>query len=73
VRLWRTWRQGHSQALERLIAYNREDVLNLQFLAEVAYKGLTHLALTGKPPDSYALLGAELARPNFRFNSVKLV
>jgi len=67
VRLWRTWRQGHSQALERLIAYNREDVLNLQFLAEVAYKGLTHLALTGKPPDSYALLGAELARPNFRF------
>lgn len=50
VRLWRAWRRGNTRALERLVAYNREDVLNLRFLAEVAYRGLVHLALTGKTP-----------------------
>jgi uncharacterized protein YprB with RNaseH-like and TPR domain len=31
---------GDSRALERLIAYNREDCVNLERLAEVAYEGM---------------------------------
>lgn len=38
VRLWRAHRLGSDTALERLIAYNREDVVNLERLAEIAYK-----------------------------------
>ena len=51
VRLWRRWRrQKDEKALATLIAYNREDVLNLSLLAELAYSGLTYLTLTGKRP-----------------------
>ncbi len=51
VKLWRLWRRKRKlSALERLIAYNREDVLNLIPLAEIAYSGLTRLTLTGKIP-----------------------
>jgi uncharacterized protein YprB with RNaseH-like and TPR domain len=41
VLLWRRHRMfGDSRALERLIAYNREDCVNLERLAEVAYEGM---------------------------------
>lgn len=41
VLLWRRYeRLGDDAALERLIAYNREDVVNLERLAEVAYERL---------------------------------
>jgi uncharacterized protein len=42
VRLWNQFRQGDASALERLIRYNREDVVNLQTLMDYAYR--THLA-----------------------------
>lgn len=51
VRLWRCWKHRRDEeALTTLIAYNREDVLNLSLLAEIAYSGLTYLTLTGKRP-----------------------
>lgn len=41
VRLWRRYdRFGDDAALETLIAYNREDVVNLEHLAEYAYSHL---------------------------------
>lgn len=41
VLLWRRYIKGHDDsALDKLIAYNREDVVNLEKLAEVAYEGL---------------------------------
>ncbi len=51
VKLWCRWRKcGDGKALEKLIAYNREDVVNLLWLAELVYFGLTRLTLTGKIP-----------------------
>jgi uncharacterized protein YprB with RNaseH-like and TPR domain len=41
VKLWRRHIQlGDTRALDRLIAYNREDVVNLERLAEYAYENL---------------------------------
>ncbi len=40
VFLWRDYLRGRDAALERLIAYNREDVVSLERLAEIAYRGL---------------------------------
>ncbi len=41
VRLWRRYSAlGDEEALRTLIAYNREDVVNLERLAEYAYDGL---------------------------------
>ena len=41
VLLWRRYeRLGDDAALEKLIAYNREDVVNLERLAEIAYERL---------------------------------
>jgi uncharacterized protein YprB with RNaseH-like and TPR domain len=41
IRLWRRYTTlGDDQALETLIAYNREDVVNLEYLAGYAYKHL---------------------------------
>lgn len=37
VRLWREYQRGSDSAMEKLIAYNREDVVNLEKLAEIAY------------------------------------
>lgn len=37
VRLWREWRRGGRQSLETLLAYNREDVLNMETLLQIAY------------------------------------
>jgi len=41
VRLWREWRYGSKEALELLLRYNGEDVLNMAPLADLAYHGLT--------------------------------
>ena len=40
IRLWRQHQRGHRTALETLLAYNREDVVNLETLAEYAYNRL---------------------------------
>lgn len=40
IRLWRMHRYGSDTALDTLIAYNREDVVNLEKLAEFAYSRL---------------------------------
>lgn len=41
IRLWRRYTTFHDdRALETLVAYNREDVVNMVRLAEVAYDGL---------------------------------
>jgi uncharacterized protein YprB with RNaseH-like and TPR domain len=45
VQLWRQYRQGDDSALERLIAYNRDDVVNLERLAEIAYARLRQVTL----------------------------
>jgi uncharacterized protein len=37
VHLWREWQVGSSEALQRLIAYNAEDVNNMVPLARIAY------------------------------------
>ncbi len=34
VRLWRRYKQGNLEALETLIKYNIEDIVNLKFLLE---------------------------------------
>lgn len=55
VRLWREYRNGKDASLERLIAYNREDVVNLEHLAQVAYdrsRGLL-LAESGLAPGAF--------------------
>lgn len=38
IRLWREFQEGSKEALELLIAYNREDVVNMERLAEICYK-----------------------------------
>lgn len=40
VLLWKEWQRGHQAALEKLLTYNREDVVNMVPLAEIAYKKL---------------------------------
>jgi uncharacterized protein YprB with RNaseH-like and TPR domain len=40
VKMWRRWERGDRDALERLLTYNREDVVNMQPLAEIAYERL---------------------------------
>jgi len=37
VLLWRSWRRGQAEALERLIEYNRADTVNLFLIAERLY------------------------------------
>ena len=41
IRLWREHLRGNKSSLEQLIAYNREDVVNLEVLTRVAYDGLS--------------------------------
>jgi uncharacterized protein YprB with RNaseH-like and TPR domain len=38
VRMWRAWRAGNRWALNTLLAYNQEDVLNMEVLMETAYE-----------------------------------
>ena len=45
VRLWGEYEAGDEEALDRLVAYNLEDVVNLEPLAEFAYASLRELAL----------------------------
>ncbi|MCZ8138293.1 MAG: ribonuclease H-like domain-containing protein [Armatimonadota bacterium] len=40
IRLWYAAQRGREDALETLLAYNREDVANLKILAGIAYKQL---------------------------------
>jgi uncharacterized protein YprB with RNaseH-like and TPR domain len=47
VRLWRRWeRRGDKEAFERLMEYNRADVVNLQTLADIVYKRLWEKTFT---------------------------
>jgi uncharacterized protein YprB with RNaseH-like and TPR domain len=45
VRLWAEYEAGDDDALDTLIAYNREDVVNLEPLANFAYASLKALVL----------------------------
>ncbi|MBX3334576.1 MAG: ribonuclease H-like domain-containing protein [Nitrospira sp.] len=45
IRLWNSHRYGREGALERLIAYNREDVVNMETLAHIAYERLARQTL----------------------------
>lgn len=45
IYLWQAYRRGHDASLERLIAYNREDVVNLETLADIAFTRLSASAL----------------------------
>ena len=49
IRLWREYKRGDDDALRTLIEYNREDVVNLETLANIAYTRLRkrHLADAG--------------------------
>lgn len=40
VRLWYAWQRGSEEALRLLLAYNAEDVVNLEPLARAAYQGM---------------------------------
>lgn len=45
VLLWRAWMQGDRQALERLLAYNAQDVVNLEALLNFAYPRMVERTL----------------------------
>ena len=45
VRLWHAYEAGDDDALETLVAYNLEDVVNLEPLAQFAYSAMRSLAL----------------------------
>ena len=47
VRLWREYQAGRDKSLETLVEYNREDVVNLERLAEIAYERLRGATLLG--------------------------
>src|SRR5207249_4642087 len=47
VRLWHAYDAGDDDALDLLLEYNMEDVVNLEPLAELAYAGLRSLCLDG--------------------------
>ncbi len=46
VRLWREHLEGKDKSLQTLIDYNREDVVNLETLAQIAFDKLRNTALT---------------------------
>ncbi|MBL8059873.1 MAG: ribonuclease H-like domain-containing protein [Chthonomonas sp.] len=47
--LWRRYLRGDESAMETLIAYNREDCVNMERLAEVAYDGMKRYCLGPTP------------------------
>ena len=47
VRLWHAYDAGDDDAMDLLLEYNMEDVVNLEPLAELAYEGLRSLCLDG--------------------------
>lgn len=46
VYLWRDYRRGSQEALDLLIAYNREDVVNLERLLELAYFDMRSMTMS---------------------------
>ncbi len=46
VYLWREYRRGSQEALDLLIAYNREDVVNLERLLELAYFDMRSMTMS---------------------------
>lgn len=46
IRLWREYLRGNEASLDTLIAYNQEDVVNLERLAEIAYSKMERETLT---------------------------
>jgi len=48
VYLWNSWQKGYNEALDILIKYNEEDVINLKPIADFVYRRLTVLT-TGSP------------------------
>jgi uncharacterized protein YprB with RNaseH-like and TPR domain len=59
VLLWREYKRGNKAALDTLVRYNLEDVVNLQFLADKVYNtSLTGLPVIADPlpdPEKYCL------------------
>lgn len=53
VKLWRDHMRGRPGALDRLIAYNREDVVNLEPLALAAYERVMDATLKGESLDPH--------------------
>lgn len=51
IRLWREYQRGAQASLDTLIAYNREDVVNLERLAQIAYDQLTEYIVDGVLPN----------------------
>ncbi|GFO97888.1 hypothetical protein ig2599ANME_2099 [groundwater metagenome] len=57
VRLWNRYERGNSEALETLIRYNTEDVVNLEKIIQVTHPGMIEQELKGckKIPNSCIL------------------
>lgn len=51
VKLWRRWERGDHAALERLLQYNRADVVNMKPLAQTAYERLRRRVYDPHLPD----------------------
>lgn len=49
IRLWRSFQRGDDSSLELLVAYNRQDVVNLETLAQIAYDKALALELGPTP------------------------
>lgn len=47
VILWRQWQRGNRHALDTLLAYNRDDVLNMAELMEIGYSAMLEKTLAG--------------------------
>ncbi len=63
VRLWDTYESCDDDALDLLLAYNREDVVNLEALSRHAYRGLRSLCLEGGFVTADQLDGARARGP----------
>lgn len=69
VKLWRDHVRGRSGALERLTAYNREDVVNLEPLMRIAFEKLREETLR---PTSTGLRRSPRRTPSYRFRQASL-
>jgi uncharacterized protein YprB with RNaseH-like and TPR domain len=68
IRLWREYERGSQSSLDTLIAYNREDVVNLERLADIAYDrlrrrtladaGVLRTFLQSRPEDAVSVAAA---------------
>ncbi|MDQ2730639.1 MAG: ribonuclease H-like domain-containing protein, partial [Armatimonadota bacterium] len=48
VRLWREYQDGSEESLATLLAYNADDIVNLEPLLQIAYDGLSERLLKGE-------------------------